>query len=181
MRKTAYFERTWNSAVQYEYQISLCLSGIVAKTTSATNLHIVPPILSGIKSRKSCLSFIVPQEIVPTGVKIQLIDMLSGAGLPVIEATSFVSSKWVPQVITLLLHSQRVQSNVLDSPCSLRKHEENSAPLLEPQLPFWNNCFKMSFIYISLPVINCTSIFLLKKRKHEHDPGVLLLGNMIWY
>ncbi|XP_031159382.1 3-hydroxy-3-methylglutaryl-CoA lyase, cytoplasmic isoform X2 [Sander lucioperca] len=37
-------------------------------------------------------------EIVPTGVKIQLIDMLSGTGLPVIEATSFVSSKWVPQM-----------------------------------------------------------------------------------
>ncbi|KAM8860163.1 3-hydroxy-3-methylglutaryl-CoA lyase, cytoplasmic isoform 2-T2 [Spinachia spinachia] len=38
------------------------------------------------------------KEIVPTGVKIQLIDMLSGTGLRVIEATSFVSSKWVPQV-----------------------------------------------------------------------------------
>ncbi|CAB1312908.1 unnamed protein product [Coregonus sp. 'balchen'] len=42
------------------------------------------------------------KEMVPTGVKIQLIDMLSETGLPVIEATSFVSSKWVPQVITLL-------------------------------------------------------------------------------
>lgn len=39
------------------------------------------------------------QEIVPTEVKIQLIDMLSQTGLPVIEATSFVSSKWVAQVI----------------------------------------------------------------------------------
>ncbi|KAM9365832.1 3-hydroxy-3-methylglutaryl-CoA lyase, cytoplasmic [Pholidichthys leucotaenia] len=38
------------------------------------------------------------KEIVPTGVKIQLIDMLSETGLPVIEATSFVSSKWVPQM-----------------------------------------------------------------------------------
>lgn len=38
------------------------------------------------------------KEIVPTRVKIQLIDMLSGTGLPVIEATSFVSSKWVPQM-----------------------------------------------------------------------------------
>ncbi|TMS04611.1 3-hydroxymethyl-3-methylglutaryl-CoA lyase, cytoplasmic [Larimichthys crocea] len=38
------------------------------------------------------------KEIVPTGVKIQLIDMLSGTGLSVIEATSFVSSKWVPQM-----------------------------------------------------------------------------------
>ncbi|CAO2589534.1 Hydroxymethylglutaryl-CoA lyase, mitochondrial [Lemmus lemmus] len=38
------------------------------------------------------------KNIVPTPVKIKLIDMLSEAGLPVIEATSFVSPKWVPQV-----------------------------------------------------------------------------------
>uniref|UniRef100_A0A3Q3IBV0 hydroxymethylglutaryl-CoA lyase n=1 Tax=Monopterus albus TaxID=43700 RepID=A0A3Q3IBV0_MONAL len=38
------------------------------------------------------------KENVPTGVKIQLIDMLSATGLRVIEATSFVSSKWVPQM-----------------------------------------------------------------------------------
>jgi isopropylmalate/homocitrate/citramalate synthase len=48
------------------------------------------------------LHFIVFQEMVPTRVKIQLINMLSETGLPVIEATSFVSSKWVPQVVTLL-------------------------------------------------------------------------------
>ena len=35
---------------------------------------------------------------VPTAVKIELIDRLSEAGLPVIEATSFVSPKWVPQM-----------------------------------------------------------------------------------
>ncbi|XP_037357333.1 hydroxymethylglutaryl-CoA lyase, mitochondrial isoform X2 [Talpa occidentalis] len=38
------------------------------------------------------------KNIVPTPVKIRLIDMLSEAGLPVIEATSFVSPKWVPQM-----------------------------------------------------------------------------------
>jgi hydroxymethylglutaryl-CoA lyase len=36
--------------------------------------------------------------VVPTAVKIELIDQLSQAGLPVIEATSFVSPKWVPQM-----------------------------------------------------------------------------------
>ncbi|XP_064411466.1 3-hydroxy-3-methylglutaryl-CoA lyase, cytoplasmic isoform X3 [Latimeria chalumnae] len=36
--------------------------------------------------------------VVPTSVKIELINQLAEAGLPVIEATSFVSSKWVPQV-----------------------------------------------------------------------------------
>uniref|UniRef100_G3TIP1 Hydroxymethylglutaryl-CoA lyase, mitochondrial n=1 Tax=Loxodonta africana TaxID=9785 RepID=G3TIP1_LOXAF len=38
------------------------------------------------------------KDIIPTPVKIKLIDMLSEAGLPVIEATSFVSPKWVPQL-----------------------------------------------------------------------------------
>ena len=35
---------------------------------------------------------------VPTAVKIGLIDRLTDAGLPVIEATAFVSPKWVPQM-----------------------------------------------------------------------------------
>jgi hypothetical protein len=37
-------------------------------------------------------------SIVPTEVKVELIDMLSDSGLSVIEATAFVSPKWVPQV-----------------------------------------------------------------------------------
>ena len=35
---------------------------------------------------------------VPTDVKVQLIEMLSDAGLPAVESTSFVSPKWVPQL-----------------------------------------------------------------------------------
>ena len=35
---------------------------------------------------------------VPTDVKVGLIDRLTDAGLPAIEATSFVSPKWVPQM-----------------------------------------------------------------------------------
>lgn len=35
---------------------------------------------------------------VPTDIKIQFINALSEAGLPVIETTSFVSAKWVPQM-----------------------------------------------------------------------------------
>uniref|UniRef100_A0A452QYN2 hydroxymethylglutaryl-CoA lyase n=1 Tax=Ursus americanus TaxID=9643 RepID=A0A452QYN2_URSAM len=38
------------------------------------------------------------KNFVSTSTKIKLIDMLSEAGLPVIEATSFVSPKWVPQM-----------------------------------------------------------------------------------
>jgi len=35
---------------------------------------------------------------VPTAVKVALIDALTDAGLPAIEATAFVSPKWVPQM-----------------------------------------------------------------------------------
>lgn len=35
---------------------------------------------------------------VPTDVKVELINRLAAAGLPNIEATSFVSGKWVPQM-----------------------------------------------------------------------------------
>jgi hydroxymethylglutaryl-CoA lyase len=35
---------------------------------------------------------------VPSSVKIELIDRLTDAGVPVIEATAFVSPKWVPQM-----------------------------------------------------------------------------------
>jgi isopropylmalate/homocitrate/citramalate synthase len=37
-------------------------------------------------------------QSVPTEVKVALIDALSDAGFPAIEATSFVSPKWVPQM-----------------------------------------------------------------------------------
>ena len=38
------------------------------------------------------------KQVVPTEIKIELIERLAAAGLPVIEATSFVSPKWVPQM-----------------------------------------------------------------------------------
>ncbi|KAI3525954.1 hypothetical protein L1887_05091 [Cichorium endivia] len=38
------------------------------------------------------------KEIVPTNVKVELIKMLVNSGLQVVEATSFVSPKWVPQL-----------------------------------------------------------------------------------
>lgn len=38
------------------------------------------------------------KAIVPTAVKIELIDRLSATGLRSIEATSFVSPKWIPQL-----------------------------------------------------------------------------------
>ena len=38
-----------------------------------------------------------PREV-PTEVKIELIERLANAGLPAVEATAFVSPKWVPQM-----------------------------------------------------------------------------------
>ncbi|KAB2631128.1 hypothetical protein D8674_008647 [Pyrus ussuriensis x Pyrus communis] len=38
------------------------------------------------------------KHIVPTAVKVQLIQMLVSSGLPVVDPTSFVSPKWVPQL-----------------------------------------------------------------------------------
>lgn len=38
------------------------------------------------------------KTIVPAATKIELIDRLSAAGLPEVEATSFVSPKWIPQL-----------------------------------------------------------------------------------
>ena len=38
------------------------------------------------------------QTLVPTDVKVTLIDLLTNAGFPAIEAASFVSAKWVPQM-----------------------------------------------------------------------------------
>ncbi len=38
------------------------------------------------------------KDIVPVEVKVGLIDRLTAAGLPVVEATSFVSPKWIPQL-----------------------------------------------------------------------------------
>ncbi|KAI9246107.1 hypothetical protein BDA99DRAFT_527496 [Phascolomyces articulosus] len=38
------------------------------------------------------------KQVIPTPVKIELIERLANAGLPVVEATSFVSPKWVPQM-----------------------------------------------------------------------------------
>ncbi|XP_076456470.1 hydroxymethylglutaryl-CoA lyase, mitochondrial-like [Babylonia areolata] len=38
------------------------------------------------------------KNIVPTSVKVEFINKLSEAGIPMIEVTSFVSPKWVPQM-----------------------------------------------------------------------------------
>src|SRR6059036_2815392 len=60
---------------------------------------------------------------VPTAVKIQLIERLADAGLPAIEATAFVSPKWVPQMAD--------HAEVLER---IRRRPGVSYPVLTPNL-----------------------------------------------
>jgi hydroxymethylglutaryl-CoA lyase len=38
------------------------------------------------------------KSVIPAGVKLEFIDRLGAAGLTVIESTSFVNPRWVPQL-----------------------------------------------------------------------------------
>ena len=61
--------------------------------------------------------------IVPTDVKIEFIDLLTSAGLPAIETTSFVSPRWVPQ----MADNARVLAGI-------RRRTGVSYPVLTPNL-----------------------------------------------
>jgi hydroxymethylglutaryl-CoA lyase len=60
---------------------------------------------------------------VPTEVKLQLIERLADAGLPAVEATAFVSPKWIPQMAD--------HTEVLER---LRRKPGVSYPVLTPNL-----------------------------------------------
>ncbi len=60
---------------------------------------------------------------VPTEVKVRFIEMLADAGLPVVEATAFVSPKWVPQ----LADAEQVMTQV-------RKRGGVRYPVLTPNM-----------------------------------------------
>jgi hydroxymethylglutaryl-CoA lyase len=63
------------------------------------------------------------QQPVPTAVKIELVERLADTGLPVVEATSFVSPRWVPQ----LADAEDVMSG-------LRRRANTEYPVLVPNL-----------------------------------------------
>jgi len=60
---------------------------------------------------------------VPAEIKVQLIEMLADAGLPVVESGAFVSPKWVPQMAT----SAEVFTQI-------RRRDDVSYPMLVPNL-----------------------------------------------
>lgn len=61
------------------------------------------------------------KALLPAAVKIELIDRLSATGLKTIEATSFVSPKWIPQL-----------ADAADVFTAIRKAEGVSYPVLVP-------------------------------------------------
>jgi len=63
-----------------------------------------------------------PQSV-PTAVKVELIERLADAGLPAVEATAFVSPKWVPQMAD---HSEVLKA--------LRRKPGVSYPVLVPNM-----------------------------------------------
>ncbi len=63
------------------------------------------------------------KALVPTEVKVELINRLSDTGLTAIEASAFVSPKWVPQMADA--------SNVL---AKINKHPHISYPVLTPNM-----------------------------------------------
>jgi hydroxymethylglutaryl-CoA lyase len=63
-----------------------------------------------------------PREV-PTDIKVQLIERLADAGLPAVEATAFVSPKWVPQMAD--------HTEVLER---IRRKPGVSYPVLTPNL-----------------------------------------------
>jgi hypothetical protein len=77
---------------------------------------------------------------VPTAVKVELIERLADAGLPVVEATSFVSPKWVPQladaadVLGLITRRPGVRYTVLTPNIKVDRGQQTGA-LPEVQLP----------------------------------------------
>ena len=60
---------------------------------------------------------------VPTAVKVELIHRLAAAGLPAVEATSFVSPKWVPQM-----------ADAAEVMAALARRSGTSYPVLVPNL-----------------------------------------------
>ncbi|HSG22359.1 MAG TPA: hydroxymethylglutaryl-CoA lyase [Azonexus sp.] len=63
------------------------------------------------------------KQIVPTAIKVELIDRLAEAGVRVIEATSFVSPKWVPQMADNAAVMQ-----------GIKRHPTTVYPVLTPNL-----------------------------------------------
>ncbi|NWU92532.1 HMGC2 protein, partial [Upupa epops] len=77
--------------------------------------------------------------IVPTDIKIELINQLSKTGLPAIEVTSFVSSKWVPQMAD---HKEVMRG--------IERHPGVQYPVLTPNLQGFNSAIAAGATEVSV-------------------------------
>ncbi|XP_066306094.1 uncharacterized protein [Miscanthus floridulus] len=84
------------------------------------------------------------KDIVPTPLKVELIRRLATSGLPVVEATSFVSPKWVPQL-----------ADAKDVIEAVQTIEGVRLPVLTPNLTV-NYVTQMPFLTIFMDIIYCT-------------------------
>ena len=103
-----------------------------------------------------------PREV-PTEVKLELIERLADAGLPSVEATAFVSPKWVPQMAD--------HTKVLER---IRRKPGVSYPVLTPNLKGFEAARAASEAF-SRKNINCSIAeslarfqpLVLESRKHD--------------
>jgi isopropylmalate/homocitrate/citramalate synthase len=75
---------------------------------------------------------------VPSEVKLELIKRLIGSGLSVVEATSFVSPKWVPQ----LADQQTIMSHLSEKFLQGDGDKKVNFPVLTPNLKGFENAIK---------------------------------------
>ncbi|KAI2797804.1 3-hydroxymethyl-3-methylglutaryl-CoA lyase [Blomia tropicalis] len=105
-------------------------SSFRALSVKSSNSHLYPPYVKivevgprdGLQNEK---------DYVPAGTKVEFIEKLSESGLSVVEATAFVSPKWVPQMKDHTTVLQAVQSSNKSSGTELRPV---SFPVLVPNL-----------------------------------------------
>jgi hydroxymethylglutaryl-CoA lyase len=71
-------------------------------------------------------------QVIPTAIKIELINRLSHTGLTTIEATSFVSPRWIPQM-----------ADHMDVYCGIEKVPGIEYPVLVPNLTGLNDALKV--------------------------------------
>ncbi|XP_036321059.1 hydroxymethylglutaryl-CoA lyase, mitochondrial [Rhagoletis pomonella] len=103
-------------------------------------------------------------KILPAAVKISLIDQLSDTGLRTIEATSFVSPKWVPQM-----------GDNMEVMCGIQKRPGITYPVLTPNLKGFESAlaaganevavFGAASDTFSMKNLNCTVAESMKRFK----------------
>lgn len=110
------------------------------------------------------------KNIVPTSVKVELIHRLVSSGLSVVEATSFVSPKWVPQVTYSSLFFW-LMVHIFYCDCS---------PMLTLFDSYKLNATRV-FIHLWTVVLDlCGSLF--NQQLHRlHAPYMILIVEIIFY